>query len=64
MQIKYYSIPAEIKKLGMTQTEFAGLLGIAPATLNHRIKKDSPTLHWCVYGISCYLGKDRSYDEF
>jgi len=63
MKIKYHSIPAEIKKLGLTQREFADMLGISTAALYHRMKQDSPTVHWCVYGISCYLGKEKSFDE-
>jgi predicted transcriptional regulator len=59
MQIRYLSIPEELQKMDMSQRQFAKLLGITPSTLNHRIKKDSPTLHWCLYGVQCFYGKEK-----
>ncbi len=46
--IYYHSIPAELKRLGITQPECAKLLGCSLSGLTHRIKRDQPTLHWAI----------------
>ena len=54
--IYYHSIPAEIKKLGITQKECAELLGCSLSGLTHRIAANKQQLHWAIYGVSNYLG--------
>jgi len=61
--IYYNSIPVELKRLGLTQEKTAELLGISRSGLNHRLKADSPTLHWAVYGLSCFFGNDDNLGE-
>ena len=61
--VYYNSIPAELKRLGITQAETADLLGISLSGLNHRIKADSPTLHWAVFGMSNYFGEAANLGE-
>ena len=50
--IYYNSIPAEIKRLGITQSECAKFLGCSLSGLTHRIKRDKPTIHWAIYGLA------------
>ena len=59
-QIHYQSIPAEIKRLGITQKECADMLGCSLSGLTHRIKADKPQFHWAIYGLSNYLDKGES----
>lgn len=56
MIIKYISIKKEIRKLGLTQKQVADILGITTQTLDYRIAKDKPTIHWAIYGIANYYG--------
>ena len=61
--VYYNSIPVELKRLSITQAETAELLGISLSGLNHRIKADSPTLHWAVFGMSSYFGESANLGE-
>ena len=61
--VYYNSIPVELKRLGLTQEKTAELLGISRSGLNHRLKADSPTLHWAVYGLSSFFGDDDNLGE-
>ncbi len=61
--VYFNSIPAELKRLGLTQAKTAELLGISLSGFNHRLKADSPTLHWAVYGLSSYFGEDDNLGE-
>ena len=61
--IYFNSIPVELKRLGLTHEKTAQLLGISRSGLNHRIKADSPTLHWAVYGLSNYFGNEDNLSE-
>jgi predicted transcriptional regulator len=61
--VYYTSIPVELKRLGLTQEKTAELLGISRSGLNHRLKADSPTLHWAVYGLSSFFGDDDNLGE-
>jgi len=54
--IYYHSIPAEIKRLGITQKECATLLGCSLSGLTHRIAANKQQLHWAIYGVANYLG--------
>ena len=60
MNIKYESIKAEIKRLGLTNKKVAELLGITVYGLDYRIKGDKPTIHWAIYGISKHYDNLRS----
>jgi len=62
MKLKYNDIKFEIKKLGLTQEQVANILGITTNTLNYRIKQDKPTIHWAMYGIANYYGKDNNLE--
>lgn len=53
--IYYNSITAEFKKMRLTAQQVADLLGISRSALNHRIKADSPSIHWITYGLSNYF---------
>tara|TARA_Y100001949_G_C15978424_1_gene327308 strand:- start:1490 stop:1765 length:276 start_codon:yes stop_codon:yes gene_type:complete len=55
--IHYQSIPAEIKRLGITQQECANMLGCSLSGLTHRIKADRPQIHFAIYGLASYLGE-------
>ena len=54
--IYYQSIPAEIKKLGLTQKSCADMMGVSLSGLTHRIKADKPQFHLAIYGLATYLG--------
>ena len=56
MKLKYNDIKLEIRKLGLTQREVADMLGITTQTLDYRIAKSKPTIHWAIYGIANYYG--------
>lgn len=56
--IYYQSIPAEIKKLGITQKECADMMGVSLSGLTHRIKADRPQFHLAIYGLATYLGQN------
>jgi transcriptional regulator with XRE-family HTH domain len=56
MKIKYISIKKEIRKLGLTQKQVADMMEVTIQTLEYRIKKDKPTIHWAIYGIANYYG--------
>ena len=62
MKLKYNDIKFEIKKRGLTQEQVADILGITTNTLNYRIKQDKPTIHWAMYGIANYYGKDNNLE--
>ena len=50
--IYYQSIPAELKRLGLTQEKAATLLGCTRSGLTHRIKADKQQFHWAIYGLA------------
>jgi transcriptional regulator with XRE-family HTH domain len=56
--IYYKSIPAEIKKLGLTQKSCADMMGVSLSGLTHRIKADKPQFHLAIYGLATYLGSE------
>ena len=56
--IYYKSIPAEIKKLGLTQKQCAGMMGVSLSGLTHRIRASKPQFHLAVYGLATYLGQN------
>jgi len=58
--IYYNSIPAEIKRLGLTQAKCATYLGVSLSGLTHRIKADKQGLHWQIYGLAHYLGAEEN----
>ena len=53
--VYYKSIPDELVRLGLTQTQAAKLLGIGKSTMSHNIKADNNSFHWQIYGLSHYL---------
>ena len=53
--VYYESIPDELARLGLTQTQAAKLLGITKSTMSHNIKADNNSFHWQIYGLSHYL---------
>ena len=53
--VYYESIPDELARLGLTQTEAAKLLGITKSTMSHNIKADNNSFHWQIYGLAHYL---------
>jgi hypothetical protein len=59
--IHYQSIPAEIKRLGITQQECATMLGCSLSGLTHRIKASKPQFHFAIFGLANYLdnGQDN-----
>jgi len=57
--IRYKSIPAEIKKMGITQYKCAEYLGCSLSGLTHRIASDRPQIHWAIYGLANYLEKEN-----
>lgn len=61
--IYFDSIPKELRRIGLTQEKTAELLGISRSGLNHRIYKDTPSLHWAVYGLSQYFIDDDNFGE-
>ena len=58
--IYYNSIPAEIKRLGITQKECATLLGCSLSGLTHRIAANKQQIHWAIYGVANYLGNTKN----
>ena len=54
--VYYQSIPAELKRLGLTQEKASELLGCTRSGLTHRIKADKPQFHWAIYGLANYMG--------
>ena len=58
--IHYQSIPAEIKRLGITQKECAEMLGRSLSGLTHRIKADKPQFHFAILGLASFLEKNES----
>jgi hypothetical protein len=56
--IRYKSIPAEIKKMGITQYKCAEYLGCSLSGLTHRIASDRPQIHWAIYGLANYLAEE------
>ena len=58
--IHYQSIPAEIKRIGLTQQECAEMLGCSLSGLTHRIKADKPQFHFAIYGLANYLDKGET----
>jgi|TARA_R110001632_G_scaffold195236_2_gene316837 hypothetical protein len=61
MSIIYYqSIPAELKRLGLTQDKASELLGCSRSGLNHRIKADKPLFHLAIFGLANYLGNTEN----
>ena len=60
--IHYQSIPAEIKRLGITQQKCAEMLGCSLSGLTHRIKANKPQIHFAIYGLVSYLDKDSNHD--
>ena len=54
MNIKYNNIKAEFKRLGLQNKQVANILGISVQTLDYRIKKDQPSIHWITYGLANY----------
>jgi len=66
MYIKYNSIRDEYRSLGISRNHMAKILGITPAALDYRIRKDKPTIHWAMYGIANYYATkfdDEIIDE-
>ena len=59
--VYYKSIPDELVRLGLTQKEASKLLGISRSALNHRIKADSNTFHWQIYGLEHYLARIKHH---
>jgi len=57
--VYYKSIPAEIKRMGITQTKCAELLGCTKSGLGYRITADKPQLHWAIFGLASYLGTNQ-----
>ena len=53
--VYYKSIPDELVRLGLTQTQASKLLGITKSTMSHNIKADNNGFHWQIYGLSHYL---------
>ena len=53
--VYYKSIPDELVRLGLTQTQASKLLGITKSTMSHNIKADNNSFHWQIYGLSHYL---------
>ena len=53
--VYYKSIPDELARLGLTQSQASKLLGITRSTLNHNIKADNNSFHWQIYGLAHYL---------
>jgi len=61
MSIIYYqSIPAELKRLGLTQEKASELLECSRSGLNHRIKADKPLFHLAIYGLANYMGNTEN----
>ena len=56
--IYYKSIPAEIKKLGITQKQCAEMMGVSLSGLTHRIKADRPQFHLAIFGLATHLGQN------
>jgi len=56
--IYYKSIPAEIKKLGITQKQCADMMGVSLSGLTHRIRADRPQFHLAIFGLATYLGEE------
>jgi hypothetical protein len=57
--VYYKSIPAEIKRMGITHEECAELLGCTKSGLGYRITADKPQLHWAIFGLASYLGNNQ-----
>ena len=57
--VYYKSIPDELVRLGLTQTQASKLLGITRSTLNHNIKADNISFHWQIYGLAHYLDRQH-----
>ena len=54
--VYYKSIPAEIKRMGITQEQCAEMLGCTRSGLTYRITADKPQFHWAIFGLASYLG--------
>jgi len=61
--IYYQSIPAELKRLGLTQEKAATLLGCTRSGLTHRIKADKQQFHWAIYGLANYMGSTQNLEK-
>ena len=59
MIIKYDSIKAEYKRLGITNKQVADILGISVQALDKRIKGDKPTIHLITYALANYYSDDE-----
>ncbi len=59
MNIKYNNIKAEFRRLGLQNKQVADILGISVQTLDYRIKKSQPSIHWITYGLANYYGDDE-----
>ena len=56
MNIKYECIKCEFKKIGLQNKQVADLLGISVQTLDYRIKKDQPSIHFITRGLVSFYG--------
>jgi len=54
--VYYQSIPAELKRLGLTQERASEMIGCTRSGLNHRIRADKQQIHWVIYGLANFLG--------
>jgi transcriptional regulator with XRE-family HTH domain len=60
MIIKYDSIKAEYKRLGITNKQVADILGISVQALDKRIKGDKPTIHLITYALANYYSNNEA----
>lgn len=64
MLIKYESIKAEFKRIGITNKQVAVILGISVQALDKRIKGDKPTIHLITYALANYYQPNEDpYDK-
>ena len=57
--VYYKSIPAEIKRMGITQEKCAEMLGCTRSGLTYRITADKPQFHFAIFGLASYLDKNN-----
>jgi len=60
MIIKYDSIKAEFKRIGLTNKKVADILGISVQALDKRIKGDKPTIHLITYALANYYSNNEA----
>ena len=52
---RYLSLRDEIRNMGLTQNEFASIIGLSWSGLQHRLRAGKDEFHLLVRGVKCYM---------